>query len=130
MKRTILFVAFVAAVCATTDTSAQVRRRFSSTSGDHDKDNWYRPHRGVKPCCPLSTVISYDAASTILTVKFPSNSQGGTVEVFRNGTKVAGVTANSGTTFSCRLCEYGTGNYNVIVSNGNTVIDSKNFTVR
>ncbi|MBO4771631.1 MAG: hypothetical protein J5595_03720 [Bacteroidales bacterium] len=75
-------------------------------------------------------MISYDAASTILTVKFPSNSQGGTVEVFRNGTKVAGVTANSGTTFSCRLCEYGTGNYNVIVSNGNTVIDSKNFTVR
>ncbi|MBR4326772.1 MAG: hypothetical protein IKP73_14735, partial [Bacteroidales bacterium] len=59
-----------------------------------------------------------------------SYSHGGTVEVYHDGEKVAGITANSGTTFGCVLREYGTGNYNVIVSNGNTVIDSKNFTVR
>ena len=75
-------------------------------------------------------MISYDAASTILTVKFPFNSQGGTVGVYRNGAKVAGITANGGTTFSCKLREYGTGNYNIIVSSGHTVIDSKNYTVK
>ena len=74
--------------------------------------------------------VSYDASSTVLTVQFTSNLHGGTVDVYRDGAKVAGITANSGTTFSCVLREYGEGNYSVIVSNGNTVIDSKNFTVR
>lgn len=74
--------------------------------------------------------VSYDTASTTLTVKFPSNSQGGTVEVYRDGEKVAEITANAGTSFGCILREYGEGNYNVIVSNGNTVVESKNFTVR
>lgn len=74
--------------------------------------------------------VSYDTASTTLTIKFQSNSQGGTVDVYRDGAKVAGITANDGTTFSCVLREYGDGNYNVIVSNGNTVVESKSFTVR
>ena len=63
-------------------------------------------------------------------MKYPSNSQGGTVDVYHNGAKVAGITANGGTTFSCTLRDYGTGDYNVIVSNGNTVIDNKNYTVK
>ncbi|MBR4272540.1 MAG: hypothetical protein IKQ30_06850 [Bacteroidales bacterium] len=63
-------------------------------------------------------------------MKFPSNSQSSTAEVFREGMKVTGVTANGGTTFSCKLRDYGTGNYNVIVSSGNTVIDSRNYTVK
>ncbi len=74
--------------------------------------------------------VSYDEASTTLTVRFQSNSQGGTVDVYRDDEKVAGITANSGTTFSCILREYGEGNYNVIVSNGNTVVESKSFTVK
>ena len=74
--------------------------------------------------------VSYDEASTTLTIKFQSNSQGGTVEVYHDDEKVAGITANSGTTFSCILREYGEGNYNVIVSNENTVVESKSFTVK
>ena len=74
--------------------------------------------------------VNYDTASTTLTVRFQSNSQGGTVEVYHDDEKVAGITANSGTTFSCILREYGEGNYNVIVSNGNTVIDAKKYTVK
>ena len=74
--------------------------------------------------------VSYDEASTTLTIKFQSNSQGGTVEVYHDDEKVAGITANSGTTFSCILREYGEGNYNVIVSNGNTVMESKSFAVK
>ena len=96
-----------------------------------DPTNWpiNRPHQSHKKNGTTATV-TFDAASTVLTVKFPSNSQGGTVEVYRNGAKVAGVTANGGTTFSCKLRDYGTGNYNVVVYSGNTVIDSKNYTVK
>ena len=106
-------------------------QRYCANTKDNGFGHYFpRPHGCVIPCKPTSAVVSYDAVSTILTVKFQSNSQGGTVEVFRDGTKVAGITANSGTTFSCKLRDYGTGNYNVIVSSGNTVIESKNFTVR
>jgi len=90
-----------------------------------------KPHYQVMPGTINEKVgISYNATSTTLTVKFCNFSQGNTVEVYRNGAKVAGITTNGGTTFSCRLREYGTGNYTVIVSNGKTVVDSKNFTVR
>ena len=96
-----------------------------------DPTNWpiNRPHQSPKKFGTTATV-TFDAASTVLTVEFPSNSRGGAVEVFRDGVKVAGITTKGGTTFSCTLRDYGTGGYNVIVSNGNTVIDSKNFTVR
>ena len=86
-----------------------------------------RAHRSIRPHKPT---VTYDEASTALTVRFQSNSQGGTVEVYHDDEKVVGVTANSGTTFSCILREYGEGNYNVIVSNGNTVVESKNFAVK
>jgi hypothetical protein len=86
-----------------------------------------RAHRSIRPHKPT---VSYDEASTTLTVRFQSNSHGGTVEVYHDEEKVAGITANSGTTFSCILREYGEGNYNVIVSNGNTVVESKSFTVK
>lgn len=102
---------------------------------NRQKENGYEhrvpfPHRSIRPHVPTPCNVSFDAVSTVLTVKFPSKLQSGTVEVYRDGAKVAGITTNGGTTFSCILREYGDGNYNVIVSNGNTVIDSKNFTVR
>lgn len=82
-----------------------------------------RPPHWTKPCN-----VSYDAASTVLTVKFPTN--GGSVTVSHNGAQVASMTAGSGTTFHSELRQYGTGNYTVIVSNCNTVVETKNFTVR
>ena len=100
------------------------KNRQNGNGHEHDAP---LPHRSIRLHKP---VVSYDEASTILMVKFSSSSHGGMVDVYRDGEKVAGVTANSGTTFSCILREYGDGNYNVIVSNGNTVIYSKNFTVR
>ena len=131
MKKIILMVALVATIGTMTETSAQTRRGMMSTPpGQGDWTTLPRPHRSIKPHKPASSAISYDAASTVLTVKFLSNSQGGTIEIFHDGAKVAGVTTNGGTTFSCTLREYGTGNYNVIVFNGNTVIDNKNYTVK
>ena len=90
-----------------------------------------KPHNKVMPGgINEPATVSYNAVSTVLKVKFSSHSHGGTVDVYHDGVKVAGITTNSGTTFSCILREYGTGNYNVIVSTGNTVVDSKNYTVQ
>lgn len=129
MKRIVFIAAFIAATGAMTDTSAQVTI-MRSIRNNGDKTGMPPPRQCARTYKCVVSLVSYNASSTLLTVKFPSNSQGGTVEVFRDGTKVAGIIANAGTTFSCVLREYGTGNYNVIVSNGNTVLDSKNFTVK
>jgi hypothetical protein len=109
--------------------SAQKYCAKNRPNGNGFKHDYPSPHRSVRPHRAFVTV-SYNEASTTLIVKFLSNSQGGAVEVFRDGAKVAGVTTNGGTTFSCTLRDYGSGSYNVIVSNGNTVVDSKNFTVK
>ena len=129
MKK-VLSTAILIATVATMNASAQICSSFKLLGKDGNRKIVPIPQRSLKHHKVSIVNVTYDAASTVLTVTFPSNSQGGSVEVFRNGTKVAGVTANSGTTFSCRLREYGTGNYNVIVSRGNTVIDSKNYTVK
>lgn len=109
--------------------SAEAQRQFKKCTSDKIYPPIHRPHFSKRPDSRAITV-SFDASSTVLTVKFPSNSQSSTAEVFREGMKVTGVTANGGTTFSCKLRDYGTGNYNVIVSSGNTVIDSRNYTVK
>lgn len=127
MKRIVIIAAFVAAAGAMTNASAQVLTMSNDKNNKIGTGDNHLPHRSIRLHKP---VVSYDEASTMLTVQFSSYSHGGTVEVYHDGEKVAGITANSGTTFGCVLREYGTGNYNVIVSNGNTVIYSKNFTVR
>ena len=88
------------------------------------------PHKSIKPHKPVSTSVTYNDVSTVLTVNFPSNAEGGTVEVFCNGAKVTGITAGGGTTFSCILKDYGEGDYDIIVSSGNTVVYSRNVIVR
>ncbi|MBQ3657487.1 MAG: hypothetical protein II956_11670 [Bacteroidales bacterium] len=80
----------------------------------------------IKP----SVNVSYNISSTVLTVSFSSISNGGTVEVYRDGVIVAGISAGGGTTFSCMLNDYGEGDYYIIVSQGNTVVYSKNITIR
>lgn len=123
-----IFILGIIIMSASVNTSAQ-RYKCMSNNPDEKRTIW-KPRYSARPGMQTSVAVSYDATSTVLTVKFSSQSKGGVVDVYLNGAKVAGVTANSGTTFSCRLREYGTGNYNVIVSSGNTVIDNKNFTVR
>ena len=130
MKKFVFIAALIAATGAMTDTSAQIGKRMCQSYDKGDRTTFCPPKRCVRPHKQNTATVCYDITSTILTVKFLSNSQGGTVDVYRDGVKVAGITANSGTTFSCVLREYGEGNYSVIVSNGNTVIDSKNYTVQ
>ena len=131
MKKIIITAALLAATGIFTSTSAQVNSFAMSIDNGETDDSFRKPHKICRPTPNKPTAnVSYDASTTTLTVKFLSNSRRGTVDVYRNGAKVAGVTANSGTIFSCKLREYGMGNYNVIISNGNTVIGSKNYIVK
>lgn len=136
MKRIVLIVALIAATGIMTDTSAQIFNLLSiandnvNNNGGSDEKGFHpHPHRGGKHRHPFQVETNYDEASTILTVSFSSRSNGVTVEIYRDGARITGIIANSGTTFSCILRDYGTGNYTVVVSYGNTVVGCKNYTV-
>jgi len=131
MKKLIIAAALFAAMLPATEASAQFKSHLCLGINQSVFNGLFpKQHKCVRTNKPHSASVIYDTASTVLTVKLPSRSQGGTVEVYHDGAKVAGITANGGTTFSCTLREYGVGSYNVIVSNGNTVIDAKKYVVR
>lgn len=94
--------------------------------------NWpnIKPSHCIRPVKNTTYSVSYNSATTNLTVDFRENSSTYQVEVFRNGSKVAGMSASGNTTFSCTLKNYGIGNYDVIISSGGTVISSKNYIVK
>lgn len=89
-----------------------------------------KPPRSIRPIRNTTYSVSYNNATTNLTVDFRENSSTYQVEVFRNGSKVAGMSASGNTTFSCTLKNYGIGNYDVIISSGGTVISAKNYIVK
>ena len=85
------------------------------------------PHKCPKP--NSKPQVSYNSASTVLSVSFHGNRQGGKVEIFRNGAKVINISASAGTSLSYVLLNYGKGDYTVIVSSGNTVVYSGSYNV-
>jgi len=131
MKKVILLAAAMIAVSgAMTEASAQIGKRCKCL-GDRGRTIFLpAPNRSIRPHRQIPVRVSYDESTTILTVNFPQNSEKSTVEVFHNGVKVTGITAGGGTTFSCTLKDYGLGDYYIIVSKGNTVVYSKNVSVR
>jgi hypothetical protein len=94
--------------------------------------NWpnIKPSHCIRPVKNTTYSVSYNSATTNLTVDFRENSSTYQVEVFRNGSKVAGMSASGNTTFSCTLKDYGEGDYDIIVSSGNTVVYSRNIIIR
>lgn len=114
--------------CITTKSFALQEKQLTIDGTPVYKDDYYRPHRCPKTNKPITT--DYNATSTALSVKFPSNGQGGQVEIYRNGAKVVGTSAPAGTSLSYVLLNYGKGNYTVIVSSGNTVVYSENMRVK
>ena len=84
-----------------------------------DEHDYPGIHRSPKRIIPAT--VNYNSSSTALTVKFPTTN-GGKVEIYRNGVKVVSTNAATGTTLSYTLRNYGKGNYTVIVSSGNTVV--------
>ncbi len=83
-----------------------------------------------KGLCNTRVITSYNASSTALSVKFPSNGPGGKVEIYRNGVKVVGTAAPAGASLSFVLRNYGKGDYTVIVSQGNTVVYNNSVVVK
>ena len=130
MKKYIFGIAFIASLLSAADSSAQCRGISKKHSDSKDPYNVPEPHLSIRPHRQNPIHVSYDESSTILTVDFSHRSTGGTVEVFCNGAKVTGITAGGGTTFSCILKDYGEGDYDIIVSSGNTVVYSRNIIVR
>lgn len=84
------------------------------------------PKGMAKGCKPA---VSYNSASTALTVKFPATG-GGKVEIYRNGAKVVNVNAAAGAMLSYTLRNYGRGNYTVLVSSRNTVVYCRSMNVK
>jgi len=74
--------------------------------------------------------VSYNSASTVLNVEFPTNSQGGRVEIFRNGIKVVNATVPAGASLNYVLRNYGKGEFTIIVSQGNTAVYSNSVIVK
>ena len=121
-----IFVFITASIIACSQLSAQ-----NVVSKKKEKSNpvvIYPTPKGIAKKLPKSTA-AYNAASTALTVKFPSTNDG-KVEIYRNGTKVVSTVAPAGATLNYVLRNYGKGNYTIIVSQGNTVVYSNNVTVK
>jgi len=90
---------------------------------------WYqRPHKCPKPTSKPQ--VSYNSASTSLSVSFPGNGQGGKVEIYRNGAKVVSTAAPAGASLSFVLRNYGNGDYTVIVSQGNMVVYYRSINIK
>ena len=83
-----------------------------------------------KGLCNSRVIASYNNSTTALTIRFLSNGQGGRVEIYRNGAKMVNASAAAGASLNYVLRNYGVGNYTVIVSQGNTVVYSKNMYVK
>lgn len=105
----------------------------AGTYPDGDDDNTKTIHRprGVKrKNTEMRPQLSYNSVSTVLNVLLPANSRDGKVEIYRNGARVVSANAPASATLSYVLRNYGTGNYTVIVSQGNTVVYSNNVVVK
>jgi len=83
-----------------------------------------------KGLCNTRVITSYNASSTALSVKFPSNGPGGKVEIYRNGARVVSANAAAGATLSYTLRCYGRGEYMVVVSQGDTVVCNRCLSVK
>ena len=119
--------AFFAVTSVFSDASAQVTGMVGITNNSSDHD-FHKPNR-----CPKTTSkpqVSYNSTSTVLNVSFSANSQGGKVEIYRNGAKVVNTSAPAGASLSYVLRNYDKGDYTIIVSQGNMVVYSNNVIVK
>ena len=128
MKNVKLIIGGVLLSCITTQSFALQEEQLTIDGTPVSKDDYYRPHRCPKPTSKPQ--VSYNSSSTVLNVSFPGNSQGGKVVIYRNGTLVVIVNASASAALCYTLRNYGTGNYTVVVSSGNTVVYSNSVEVK
>jgi len=128
MKKVFLVAALIAVSGVIAEASAQTKSVVYKTTNNNHDDRHHRPHK----CLSVNTTpkVSYNSVSTVLNVSFPSDSQGGKVEVYRNGAKVVNAVAPAGAMLCYMLRNYGKGEYTVIVSQGNTMVYNRTMKVR
>ena len=128
MKKVFLVAALIAVSGVIAEASAQTKSVVYKTTNNNHDDRHHRPHK----CLSVNTTpkVSYNSVSTVLNVSFPSNSQDGKVEIYRNGTKVVSTNASAGATLVYNLRNYGGGSYTVVVSSGSTVVFTGNYNVK
>lgn len=101
----------------------------SGTTGDNIHDpEFHPPHRGSQT--NSEPQVSYNSASTVLNVSFPTDGQGGKIEIYCDGSLIVSENAAAGTSLCYLLRKYGNGEYVIIVSSGNTVVYSNSLTIR
>ena len=126
MKKVFFMAALFAVTGVVAEASAQIiGDAIINRGGDTEH---HKPHRSPNP--NKTPQVSYNSASTLLSVMFPTISQGGKVEIYRNGAKVVNVVAPAGASLSYVLHNYGKGEYTVIVSQGNTMVYNRTMKVR
>ena len=128
MKKVFLMAALIAASGMVAEVSAQTTESGTSGGSNNDDNTFHMPHKCPKP--NQTSQVSYNTASTVLNVSFPTNGQGGKVEIYRNGIKVVNTTAPAGTSLCYMLRNYGKGEFKIAVSQGNSVVYSKQVTVK
>jgi hypothetical protein len=127
MRKKIFMAAILAVTNVMTDALAQTVEEEVASDTNTGDDGYHKPHKSPK--MNWMPKVSYNSASTALSVTFPANGQGGKVEIYRNGTKVVDATVAAGANLSYVLRDYGNGDYAVVVSFGNSVVYSGNMVV-
>ena len=128
MKKVFFMAVLFAVSGMVAEVSAQTTESGTSGGSNNDDNTFHMPHKCPKP--NQTPQVSYNTASTVLNVSFPTNGQGGKVEIYRNGIKVVNTTAPAGTSLCYMLRNYGKGEFKIAVSQGNSVVYSKQVTVK
>lgn len=128
MKKVFLMAAILAVSGLMAEVSAQTTGETDSGNGNSYDIFHHKPHKCPKPS--KTPQVSYNSSSTVLNVSFPTNGQGGKVEIYRNGIKVVNTTAPAGTSLCYMLRNLGKGEFKIIVSQGNTVVYYGNYVVK
>ena len=128
MKKVFFMAAILAVSGVMTNVSAQTTGR-TLTNNNIPDDDYHKPNRCLKQQYKIPNVF-YNSSTTILTLLFPSNGQGGKVEIYRNGAKVVNTKVPAGAMLNYALRDYGKGDYTIVVSQGNMVVYSKQVIVK
>lgn len=129
IKTIIIAAAIIATTGAMTDASAQLTKSMISShdGGHHGRPTPTKPHPQNRNSF---TWVSFDRFTKVLTVHLSKDSQDGKIEINSSQSGKTTIMIHPGETVNYNLKIYGSSNYTILVSSGNTVIYSNNINNR